>query len=149
MSLNSLVAAKKVCELRNWQTTNLEIQKTLYVAHMVLLGRSNGKQALITESFQAWDYGPVLPLVYHKAKIFGNSPVQDIFQIYNCDTSGSEAEKIIEETVSMLSGKSPGQLVAITHWEKGAWAKHYRPGAKDVVIPNEDILEEYRKRVRK
>lgn len=146
MTVHSLTAAKKVCELRDWSVTNLEINKILYVAHMVSLGRSGGSVPLVSENFQAWDYGPVLPNVYCKAKIFGNSPVQNIFQLYPDLANGDDA-RVLEETVNMLKNKSAGQLVAITHWEKGAWASHYVPGAKGVVIPNQDIFDEYRNRV--
>lgn len=146
MAIASLIAAKKLCELRNWEATNLEIQKTLYLAHMVSLGRSKGTNPLVTENFQAWDYGPVLPNVYNKAKIFGSSAVQNIFQIY-VSISGTPESDIIEETVDMLVGKTAADLVAITHWEQGAWAEHYVPGAKGVIIPNSRILEEYNKRV--
>jgi len=138
-------AAKKVCELRNWRASNLEIQKILYLAHLMALGRSNGAQGLVSEKFQAWDYGPVLPGLYHRAKAFGSGPVQNVFQIYQLPTGAQAA--IIEETVKALAGKSAGELVAITHWEKGAWAKNYVPGATGIVIPDTDILDEYRLRV--
>ena len=146
MAIDSLIAAKTVCELRDWNASNLEIQKTLYIAHMVSLGRSDGAHPLVTESFQAWDYGPVLPKVYDKAKIFGDSPVKNVFQTYPSIPSCNEME-IIKETIDILRGKSAGALVAITHWEKGAWASHYRPGAKSITIPNSDILKEYKNRV--
>ena len=43
-------------------------------------------------------------------------------------------------------GRAGAQLVAITHWQKGAWAKHYRPEVRHCIIPNSDILKEYRAR---
>lgn len=109
------------------------------------LGRSDGAQGLVADKFQAWDYGPVLPVLYHRAKAFGSGPVQNVFQIYQLPTGSDGA--IIEETVSALAGKSAGELVAITHWEKGAWAKNYVPGSQGIVIPDADILDEYRRRV--
>lgn len=145
MAVHPLTAAKAVGRLRNWSATNLEINKLLYIAHMLLLGRSGGGQPLVTENFQAWDYGPVLPSVYQKAKIFGNNHVEDIFQFYPDLSVGPELE-VISETVNMLANKTPGELVAISHWENGAWANHYRPGAKGIVIPNGEILAEYRRR---
>jgi uncharacterized phage-associated protein len=146
MTIHSLIAAKKVCELRHWNATNLEINKILYVAHMASLGRSAGNIPLVSENFQAWDYGPVLPTVYQKLKIFGNSAVHNIFQIYPSITSTQDSQ-IIEESVKMLEGKTAGELVAITHWKDGAWAKHYSPGAKGIIISNQDIFDEYQKRV--
>ena len=144
MALNPLVAAKRVCELRDWSASNLEINKILYLAQMVFLGRNNGTRPLVSENFEAWDYGPVLPSVYYRAKTFGKQPVQNVFR-YLPDATGEEAA-IIAEAVESVRGKTPGQLVAITHWEKGAWATYYKAGSKSIVIPNEAILEEYRKR---
>lgn len=144
MALNPLVAAKRVCELRDWSASNLEINKILYLAQMVFLGRNNGREPLVSENFEAWDYGPVLPSVYYRAKAFGKQPVQNVFRFLP-DATGEEAA-IIAEAVESVRGKTPGQLVAITHWEKGAWATYYKAGSKSIVIPNDAILEEYRKR---
>jgi uncharacterized phage-associated protein len=145
MPVHPLTAAKRVCELRDWGASNLEINKILYLAHMLSLGRTEGARRLVTEHFEAWDYGPVLPSVYHRAKAFGKRPVQDVFRAFPYLRSGHEAE-IIEEVMDSVRDKTPAQLVAITHWNKGAWAQHYRPGAQGIVIPDRDILAEYRKR---
>jgi uncharacterized phage-associated protein len=145
MTTHPLSAAKHICELRDWTATNLEINKILYIAQMLHLGRTNGASPLLSESFEAWDYGPVLPTVYHRAKAFGSAPVRNVF--YGCaDVTRTEADTL-KEVSDSLKGKTPGELVAITHWDSGAWAKHYRPGARGSVIPNADILEEYRRRV--
>jgi uncharacterized phage-associated protein len=146
MAINSITAAKKVCEASDWTRTNLEINKILYLAQMMRLGRTSGSQPLVSEHFQAWDYGPVLPIIYHRLKAFGNAPVRDVFLAYPSIQGTSEAD-LIEEALSSLRDKTPGQLIAITHWEEGAWAKNYRPGARNLIIPNADIYEEYRKRV--
>jgi uncharacterized phage-associated protein len=145
MAINSLIAAKKVCKASDWTATNLEVNKILYLAQMMRLGRTSGSQALVFESFQAWDYGPVLPTVYHRLKAFGNGPAGDVFLAFPSIDGTAEAD-LIDEAVHSLRDKTPGQLVAITHWEGGAWAKNYRPGARSLIIPNADIYEEYRKR---
>jgi uncharacterized phage-associated protein len=145
MAVHALMAAKKVCEVRNWDVSNLEINKILYLAHMMSLGRSNGANPLVSENFEAWDYGPVLPSVYHRCKAFGSGRVQNVFQ-YVPDASAADAA-VIQETADSLKGKSPGELVAITHWQNGAWACAYKPGYRGIIIPNENILQEYRVRV--
>ena len=55
--------------------------------------------------------------------------------------------KIINTVYDGLSG-STNRLVAITHWENGAWAKHYVPGERGNIIPNEDIKQEWEDRKR-
>ena len=146
MAINSLTAAKRVCEATNWTATNLEVNKILYLAQMMRLGRTSGSQPLVSEHFQAWDYGPVLPMVYHRLKAFGNGPAGDVFLAFPSIRDTAEAD-LIDEAVDSVKDKTPGQLIAITHWEGGAWAKNYRPGSRNLVIPNADIYEEYRKRV--
>lgn len=101
---------------------------------------------LVSTNFEAWDYGPVLPVVYHRAKAFGSEPVRNVFQIAP-EIKGTVESAVIEEAVAALKDKTPGQLVAMTHWDQGAWAKHYSPALRGAVIPNADILEEYRRRV--
>jgi uncharacterized phage-associated protein len=145
MALSTDSAAHYLCKVRDWTLTPLEVQKLLYLAHMVSLGRSNGERPLVRESFQAWDYGPVLPSLYHQLKMFGDSPVRDVFLAKSRDDSPSA--KIIGQVAKSYANKSAGDLVAMTHRDGGAWAKSYRPGVKDRIIPDGDILEEYRRRV--
>ena len=77
MSVSSLSAARLVCELRDWKVSNLELQKILYIAHMIYLG--NESVPLIDENFEAWDYGPVIPELYQHVKGFGAKPVGNVF----------------------------------------------------------------------
>lgn len=142
MSIATEAAAKRACARANWQLTNLQLQKILYVAHMVTLGKLG--KPLLREQFEAWDYGPVLPTLYNRAKMFGRNAVQDIFLI---DVDGHpEAVGILDSVVDRLKSWSPGQLVAYTHEPVGAWAKHYSVGKRGVIIPNEDISDEFRRR---
>lgn len=143
MPISAQAAAKRLGELRGWKLSNLEIQKLLYIAHMISLGRSEGARPLINEPFEAWDYGPVVPSLYHSLKMFGAKPVWDVFY-WTPDIEGTPEAEIIDEVANKLSGKGPAALVAMTHRNGGAWANHYRPGAKGITIPNDDILGEYR-----
>lgn len=112
---------------------------------MVHLGRGLGE--LVPGRFQAWDYGPVEPSLYHRVKIFGDEPILDVFYQADRNVTGSEA-RVIDEIWSTFGEKGPGELVAITHWDDGAWAKHYIPGQRGIVIPNADIIDEYHRRTR-
>jgi uncharacterized phage-associated protein len=146
MPVGSLRAAKRLCELSGWTVSNLEINKLLYIAHMFYLGRGQGP--LVSDSFEAWDYGPVLPRVYHRAKAFGGGPVRNVFHDIPEMAAGPEAD-MLEEAYSNLKDARPGHLVNITHWDEGAWAQHYHPGGRHIVIPDSDILDEFRRRAAK
>ena len=141
-----LTAAKELCRVSDWSLSNLAIHKILYLAHMIYMGRNNG-ELLIDDAFQAWDYGPVLPTVYHNAKVFGDKPVKNIFHRVPSIKEGSPQQEIILEAYENLCELSPGELVSITHWPEGAWARSYKSGRKNVVIPDEDILREYNERL--
>jgi uncharacterized phage-associated protein len=144
MSIASASAARHICARGNWGVTNLALQKILYMAHMVHLGRT-GKR-LVEAQFQAWDYGPVEPSLYRQVRIFGNKPIQDIFFWAPPIVAGPEVSTL-DEACDFLGQKSPGELVAMTHWQNGAWARHYVPGAKSIPIPDADIIAEYHARI--
>jgi len=144
MPLTSFQAARKVCELGGWKVTNLGLQKILYIAQMIFMGENNGAR-LIDTDFEAWDYGPVSPEVYRRVRMFGANPIQDVF-FGVARPNDRLRETALQDVMKFLAGKKPAELVAITHWKEGAWAKNYQPGAFGIVIPDKDILDEYRKR---
>lgn len=145
MTVSALSAAKTLCELRDWSLSNMALQKVLYLAHMVRLGESDGTP-LINAKFEAWDYGPVVPEVYRRVKPFGSGSVRNVFHWIEAVHSGTADYRALKEASDGTISMTPGQLVSMTHWDRGAWAKHYLPGVRGVVIPNSDILDEYRAR---
>ena len=148
MTLSVSQAAKALGTYSNWSISNLKMQKMLYFAHMFFLGRTT--KYLIDEEFEAWDYGPVLPSLYKQVKFFGADNIIDIFQDDDSfpltpeELALKPEYQILKEVADLLAHRPAGQLVSITHRQEGAWAKHYRSGAKGVRIPNSDILEEYK-----
>lgn len=135
-------AVKFICMESGWTASNLKVQKILYMSHMVFMGRT--EQRLVDTFFEAWDYGPVEPNLYHRVKAFGSKPIPDIFGNVPAP-SGSELD-VLAEACNYLLGKMPGELVSITHYERGAWAKSYIPNMIGVKIPDKDILSEYKER---
>ena len=142
--ISAQAAARKLCERSDWMLTNLELQKMLYLAQMVFMGQNNGER-LFNGIFEAWDYGPVVPDVYSQVRAFGSAPIKNVFHVAG-SISDDARRTMLEQAYDQLSTKTAGQLVNITHWSKGAWAKNYRPGVKGIIIPDEDILREARDR---
>ena len=140
MPISVLQAAKYMGKLSSWSLSNLEMQKLLYIAHMLHLGDHN--HPLVRGNFEAWDLGPVHPVLYHRAKVFGARPVENIFRSVSNLKDGTERD-MLDEAIKELEDLTGPDLVAITHWEKGAWAKNYKPGVHNIIIPNADILAEY------
>lgn len=144
MALSSFQAAKTLCDISGWSLTNLKLQKLLYLAHMVYLGRN--KKPMITEPFSAWMYGPVLPSLYDRVKIFGTDFIGDRF--YNETLLDKEDSffKTLQEIYNFFGKRDSWELVRLTHSPQGAWSKNYDT-SYNKVIPDEDILAEYNNKV--
>lgn len=136
-------AAHYLCQLSGWKLSNLQLQKMLYLADMNFVGQGRGR--LVDEDFEAWDYGPVLPTLYHACKAFGPKPIPNVFWGAE-DISGTPEAEMLAIAWEKLKGQNAGRLVENTHWSGGAWAKRYVPGAKGIRISSEDMVDEYRNR---
>ncbi|MES1942692.1 hypothetical protein PC39_01155 [Salinisphaera sp. PC39] len=145
MTISAFAAAKKVCELSDWTLSNLQLQKILYLAHMIYMGENDG-EPLVDGHFQAWDYGPVHPAIYHKAKAFGRGHVKNVFHGAKDLPDSSREAALLKRAVDSLGKVSPSTLVSITHSSTGAWYKHYEPGCNRSIIPDHDIYQEYKAR---
>ncbi|GAB0117473.1 Panacea domain-containing protein [Acidisoma sp. 7E03] len=136
---------KFICETGNWQVTNLQLQKLLYVGQMAFLGMEG--ERLVDLHFEAWDYGPVAPQVYKQVRMFGKAPIQDVFPDARPFAASSKRREYLADVCRDLLAVPPGELVEITHWERGAWAAHYIPGVRGIKIPDEAIINECRARI--
>lgn len=146
MTVSPMAAAKHMCARSGWELTNLSLQKMLYIAQMIYMGEhEQARDKLISGHFEAWAYGPVIPSVYGQVKAFGKNPIKNVFHGVPSVVDPAKAQAL-NEAYDQLASMTPGQLVSITHWQNGAWAKNYIPGAYGVPIPDADILDEYRQR---
>ena len=142
MAESVLCAAKRLGEKSGWVLTNLQMQKMVYLAHMFYMGEYN--TPLVAGDFEAWPLGPVHPVLYHHLKRYGADPVPP--EAFAHDPSlpdGHPGCKYLDAAVTELPR---GKLIGITHWEKGAWRTNYRQYERNIVIPKDDILAEYKKR---
>jgi uncharacterized phage-associated protein len=145
MAFPALSAAHTLCQVRDWSISNLELQKILYLAHMYHMA-SHGGAPLINEAFEAWDYGPVVPVVYRHVKGFGSGPIKNVFHWIPSVPLNAAEYKTLREVSDNTRSMTAGQLVANTHWDSGAWASVYRPNTHGLKISNAAILDEYRRR---
>ncbi len=141
VAVSSIDAGKTLCELSGWAVSNLQLQKILYLAHMLHLGRF--RKPLINDGFQAWEYGPVAPNLYHRVKGFGSLPIEKMIFWEKGVVEGSTQFDLLHETMTALKNLTGAQLVSLTHWEKGAWYQRYRGGKRGIPMPDDLIKEEY------
>ena len=133
--------AKTFWDLNDGKITNLRMQKLAYLGHVVSLGEL--EKPLIPEGFQAWDYGPVNPELYHQMKPFGSYNIANVFGNSSLKHTAPKLFDIVSGVSKMTKNLTNSQLIALTHANDGAWSKSYRPGVKGVPIPNDLAQEDY------
>ena len=148
MTISSIDAGKTLCELSGWEVSNFRLQKLLYIADMYYMGRTEGK-ALIDEDFEAWQYGPVEPMLYRYCKVYGASSIGRIFPKNGGAGDNTPEFEILNEITEAAKGVTDAALVSFTHWEKGAWYEVYKRRKREIIIPRHLIMEEYEKRLQK
>ena len=141
--------AKTVSEQILWlrrdiETTPMHAIKLVYLCHGWMLGIHD--RSLISESVEAWRYGPVVPSIYHRYKSFrGDAIITD-----PADQEGEfdgEQNELIEAVTEAYRSYSAWDLSAITHEPGTPWHKVYQNGrGEGSIIPNALIRDHYRRR---
>lgn len=121
--------------------SNLQLQKILYyIQHEIL--KTHGV-ALIDEEFEAWKFGPAIPIVYYEYSYLG------AFKIYkkwdNFENIKYELEDFLDIIDPIIKEKreiDPWGLVDETHRPGKAWDIIFKNGKgfRDI-IPKEQIKD--------
>lgn len=103
--------------------TPLQIIKLVYYAHGYHLALT--EKPLLTETVQAWDYGPVVPSVYHGLKKFGAQKVpKEAFPndgLMYAEPADANSRKILDRILEVFGPFSGGELSAMTHRPGTPW----------------------------
>ncbi|MFT6910759.1 MAG: putative phage-associated protein [Oleiphilaceae bacterium] len=118
--------------------TNLQLQKLTYVCHGLSLAHLG--RPLITDDVFAWQYGPVVPSVYFRFKLYGANYIKERMDLI----LDSESETIVKDVVAKLGDLSGPQLVELTHREGSPWSTVW-DGSQNKVIPDYIIQAHYHK----
>ena len=138
--LSALAACKSLCYFANWEISNLKVHKLLFLAQVFYTRKYGDK--LIDDSFEAWVYGPVLPILQRKLARFGSRNISDIFWRHRV-TEDAQHKDVLEAFATISKNFTPGELLGITHKPGGAWDRYWRPEVKGTVIPHKYIEAEY------
>jgi uncharacterized phage-associated protein len=101
---------------------------------------------LFEEQPQAWQYGPVIPSVYHKAKAYRDQPISGPLP---ADWFGGSAEvsaqedHLIERVFASYGAFSGIQLSSMTHQPGAPWFQIWHTAGKNAPIPDELIKSHY------
>lgn len=105
--------------------SNMKLQKLLYLAQGIHLALMNN-EPLFEDAIEAWKYGPVVPSVYHKFKIYfaGEIPANHPFSIEN-GLLDTDQKKIVKRVVELYGGLSAISLSNFTHLPESPWSSVY------------------------
>ena len=92
--------------------TNLKLQKLLYYAQGFYLAVYD--KPLFEEQIEAWEYGPVVPEIYHSFKTSGADILPKPERTENLDYDASE---LLSEVFAVYGQFAPWRLVELTHSE--------------------------------
>ncbi|MFV0515853.1 MAG: Panacea domain-containing protein [Aminipila sp.] len=137
MSYNALDIAKYVVKYGNemeYSISNLKLQKILYFIQAVFLVEKNDKKGCFIDKIEAWDFGPVVPSVYHYFKQYGNRTIPLNKEKENSCVCGfnsynitDEDKELINQMVDACEDFSAVQLVEATHSQL-PWKTAYKKG---------------------
>jgi len=108
--------------------TNLSLQKLVYFAHGLMIVRND--RPLVDGYFEAWEYGPVHPLLYSAFKSAGRSAIVQRAVKRDLRTGSidvvavpedRESRHVIGEVFRALGRQTSTRLVNLSHAKGGPW----------------------------
>lgn len=122
--------------------TPMQAQKLVYLAHGWMLGLYG--KPLIDEDVEAWQYGPVIPSVYHRFKKYGRNYIQPPKR--TPEIPDEERKNLVDRVYEVYCDYNGLELSSMSHTSGSPWdiVHQGRPGVS--VIPN-DLIETYFRRV--
>lgn len=147
----SLVASafvKKGIEEGNF-VTQMKLQKMVYFAHGYHLAKFD--RPLVAETFEAWKYGPVIPVIYKTYRFYGSGRITDLTlanngyeNLLDAGVLDEKAMEAVNYTWQVTKNLSAISLSAWSHTSDAPWAKVYNPNETSTVINNASIREYFK-----
>lgn len=137
------------CDKHFGGVSNYRLQKLLYFVQVEFIKETG--QAAFKEEIEAWSFGPVVPEIYRKYKIFGGeniilnnninvfSILSSLRDIYNEKISKHDGQ-IINKVLDEASYLPTAELVRISHIQD-PWKNAYNKDNPKNVITKESIYE--------
>ena len=138
MAYSALEVAKYVINHEHEQgreISNLRLQKLLYFVQAKVLVETGNP--CFDDVMEAWDYGPVVPIVYHRYKIFGSLDIKIPATSVELEYG---TKNLIDAMLNYCWNYPTYQLVEITHKQK-PWIQAHNRGVKSEIKPS--AIKEY------
>jgi uncharacterized phage-associated protein len=123
--------------------TPMQVLKLVYIAHGWSLGLYS--EPMSNTPAEAWQYGPVIPPVYHEFKVFGGSAVSVAPESEPVGFSPRE-QNLLGQVWKAYGHKSGIALSSLTHQPGTPWDITIKKFGRGAVIPD-DLIEEHYKQL--
>ena len=121
--------------------TPMQLLKLTYIAHGWMLGLYGNP--LISDEIQAWQHGPVIPVLYNAIRGYRGKPVtKPIRNAPQVELNDKECS-IIKQTYNIYGHLSGPALSRITHAPNTPWSLTYQPDQFGVIISDDIIQDHY------
>lgn len=110
--------------------SNLRLQKLLYFvqAQFVVF---KGIPCFSTR-MEAWDFGPVVPVVYREYRIYGGATIPVSFRSADINTITDEDKSLIDLMLDHCGTISTTELVSISHKQDPWKAAYHNPLSNEI-----------------
>lgn len=140
---SSQAVANRLLEIANKKgksLTPMQVLKLVYMCHGWMLGLYSSP--LIRDKIQAWQYGPVIPDLYHEMKVFRADPVTvKLRQPLGEEEFSAQEDDLINQVFDIYGDYSGPSLSTITHQAGSPWHDVWNSSGDE--IPNELIQAHY------
>lgn len=144
-----------LAKAKNTSLTPMKLQKLIFMAHGWHLAFYS--EPLIVDQVEAWQFGPVVPSVYHEFKHERSGAISSIATEFDMEefdfvvpfvpTDDERARKIMDRVWAVYGHMSAMKLSNLTHLPDTPWAKAragYPGDARGIPIENSLIREYYK-----
>ena len=124
------------CNNNNYSISNLKLQKLLYFVQAQFLVSKD--EPCFPEPIEAWDFGPVVPVVYRKYKAYGSATIPYFGKSISYRINEND-RYLVDSIVNVCAKYTASSLVEITH-RQDPWVNAYMPYRSNV-ITNKSIKD--------
>ena len=133
----------------------MKLIKLVYIAHGWFLALKD--KPLLEDYVHAWDYGPVIPDLYHEFKEYGSKPIYTRAialkndSVYKPNVSDKQDKRFLNSVWKAYKRFDALKLSAMTHVEGSPWhTVRYKlspeeSNRKYPIIPDDEIKAYYKK----
>ena len=123
--------------------TPMQVLKLVYIAHGWKLGLAG--DSLISDEVQAWQYGPVIPVLYSAMRKYKDGAVAEPLKSPEGDVLDEREANLVSQVFDLYGHMNGPALSRLTHAKGTPWDLTYKEGSFGLRISNELIQDHYQR----